>query len=95
MNASSLSLVSMLNLNVDQIFISFSVIDLPYPCYIDDGKEEIQFTNKVLMTDEEFERFMNSEMGGKGLIWLNYFKDIKDANPEGGVEAASIKKYKG
>ena len=48
------------------------------------------------MTEDEFERFMNSEMGGKGLIWLNYFKDIKDANPEGGDEAtASIKKYKG
>ena len=47
------------------------------------------------MTGDEFQRFMSSEMGGKGLIWLNYFKDIKDANPEGGNEAASFKKYKG
>jgi hypothetical protein len=74
---------------------SFSVIDLPYPCYFDDGKQEIKFTDKVLMTNEEFQRFMSSEMGGKGLIWLNYFKEIRDANPEGGDEAASIKKYKG
>lgn len=47
------------------------------------------------MTAEEYERFMNSENGGKGLIWLNYFKDIKDANPEGNDQASSIKKYKG
>ena len=49
------------------------------------------------MTDEEYERFMSSEQGGKGLIWLNYFKDIKDANPEGGDggEVPSNKKYKG
>jgi len=41
------------------------------------------------MTDEELTRFMSSESGGKGLVWINIFKEIQDNN------LGSSKKYKG
>ena len=46
------------------------------------------------MEEAEFERFMNSDNGGKKLVWLNNFKEIEDTNLSMGGES-TVKKYKG
>ena len=47
------------------------IAELKSPIYPEDGKEEIAFTGQNLISDEELERFMNSE--GKNLKWINSF----------------------
>jgi hypothetical protein len=36
-----------------------------------------------MISNEEFERFMNDEKGGKNLTWINYFKPIPDTASQG------------
>jgi hypothetical protein len=50
------------------------LLDLRYPAYTQEGGEKIVSQDRVLMDDDELTRFMNSEAGGKSLLWLNYFK---------------------
>ena len=57
------------------------VIELKYPCYKDDDSQKIQFQDRKLMNDDELSRFMNNLDEGKGLMWINYFKEI-DGNKQ-------------
>jgi hypothetical protein len=68
--------------------------DLPYPCYVDDGSEQIKFTNKKLIEDEELQRILNKENGVK-LVWINYFKEIQDVNNSMSGPDSQVKLYKG
>lgn len=54
------------------------VADLRKPIYPADGTQEIEFTDECLIAPEELERFMNSEIGGKNLVWINNFQPIND-----------------
>lgn len=54
------------------------VADLKKPIYPEDGKQDIVFTNECLIPPDELERFMNSENGGKNLVWINNFQPISD-----------------
>lgn len=49
------------------------VADLRKPIYPSNGIQEIEFTDECLIPPDELERFMNSENGGKNLIWINNF----------------------
>jgi len=49
------------------------VADLRKPIYPLNGIQEIEFTDESLIPPDELERFMNSENGGKNLIWINNF----------------------
>ena len=84
------SITPCFNYFVDHMSNYFLIIDLKFPCYMDNGEKEIQFSDRPLITDEEFTRYMSSENGGKGLIWLNYFKDIEVAGAD-----SQVRKYKG
>jgi hypothetical protein len=47
-----------------------------------------------MISTEEFNKFMNDEIGGKNLTWINYFKPIPDSNSsKEGVN--QMRKYKG
>ena len=59
------------------------LLDLRYPAYAEDGSEDISFTDKKLMEEEELIRFMSSDNGGKNLLFINYFKTIVDASSLG------------
>jgi len=59
------------------------LLDLRFPCYSLDGSEEISFTDKKLMENEELTRFMASDQGGKNLLFINYFKTIVDTSSLG------------
>ena len=54
------------------------IADLRKPIYPVDGSQDIEFTQEVLVPPEELERFMNSEIGGKNLVWINNFQPIND-----------------
>lgn len=41
--------------------------------------------NQPMISNEELQRFLNDEMGGKNLAWINYFKPIPDAANAAGV----------
>ena len=77
------------------------ISDLRKPVYPQDGSQEIEYTNEVLIPADELERFMNSEMGGKNLVWINNFQPITDMstmqmNVTGGsTQSQSQKMYKG
>lgn len=75
------------------------VADLKKPIYPDDGKSEIVFTQECLIPSDELERFMNSENGGKNLVWINNFQPISDMLTLNGTgntsQSLSQKMYKG
>ena len=73
--------------------ISYYFVDLRYPAYTQEGGEKIVSQDKVLMDDDELTRFMNSEAGGKSLLWLNFFKQINDStlSADGSVIANEYK----
>lgn len=75
------------------------VADLKKPIYPEDGKQGIVFTNECLIPPDELERFMNSETGGKNLVWINNFQPISDAVSLNGTgntsQSMSQKMYKG
>ena len=45
---------------------------------MDGGIKELQFLPERLIAEDEFNRFMNSDIGGKTLKWVNYFQPITD-----------------
>mgnify|MGYP006119916713 CR=1 FL=1 len=45
-----------------------------------------------MISNEELQRYINDERGGKNLTWVNYFKPIPDTNSTGVNEQ---RKYKG
>lgn len=49
------------------------VADLRKPIYPQNGNQDIEFTDECLIPPDELERFMNSENGGKSLVWINNF----------------------
>ena len=50
-----------------------SNIGLQKPVYPDDGSEQITYTKECLLSTDELNQFMNSEQGGKNLVWVNFF----------------------
>lgn len=75
------------------------VADLKKPVYPNDGRQQIVFTEECLIAPEELERFMNSENGGKNLVWINNFQPINDMLTLNGTgntsQSLSQKMYKG
>ena len=55
------------------------------PLYPEDGNNEIQFTDECLIPADELERFMNSDDGGKNLVWINNFQPINDLHAFNGT----------
>jgi hypothetical protein len=57
------------------------------------------FTEECLIPPDELERFMNSENGGKNLVWINNFQPINDMPNLNGTgnttQSQSQKIYKG
>ena len=75
------------------------VADLRKPIYPEDGTQDIEYTDEPLIGQEELERFMNSETGGRGLVWINNFQPITDMQNFSGTGNSSLsqsqKLYKG
>lgn len=69
------------------------------PVYPDDGRQQIVFKDQCLIPTEELDRFMNSEIGGKNLVWINNFQPISDMVSLNGTgnttQSMSQKMYKG
>lgn len=68
--------------------------DLKYPTYSIEAGEELSWTDTPLLPEDELIRFLNSEAGGKNLVYLNYFKKINDANISGDPNVIATE-YKG
>lgn len=43
----------------------------------------IEFLDEPLIPQDELDRFMNSEAGGKNLVWNNYYQQITDSGLTG------------
>jgi hypothetical protein len=66
-------------------------IDINYPCYLDDGSEQIQVTTQKLFDEDELIRIAAS---AGGLVWINYFKDLPN-DPSITPGEGQARQYKG
>ena len=66
--------------------------ELPKPSYPADGRNELVFINQPMIPQEELEKFMSDENGGKNLNWVNYFKPVPDQQSS---SPSQFRKYKG
>ena len=49
------------------------IANLRKPIYPQDGTEKLVLTDEKLISDSEYRFFMNSELHGKNLVWINTY----------------------
>ena len=49
------------------------IVNLKKPIYPRDGTEKLVLTDEKLISDSEYRFFMNSELHGKNLVWINTY----------------------
>jgi hypothetical protein len=49
------------------------IVNLKKPIYPKDGTEKLVLTDEKLISDSEYRFFMNSELHGKNLVWINTY----------------------